>query len=296
MIKNKILIAGGSGNIGRPLCKRLYKNQNVTTLVNSSKKREKSCIALNLLDDKKTKDFINCKNKFDILIFLVGLAHKKGEKSNYEEFNNVNFITLKNLIEAFEECNKVPDKIIFTSTISIYGERLSINSYTENTIPEPRSPYAITKLNAENFLRKKFDSKCWILRLAPVYSEEFKLNISRRTKIAGQNFLIGNGKVKLSLCHLNNIISAMENIIAGEISSGTYNLADDVIYSYNDLHRYQQNKYLIKLPIFIVKIFLSLGSAIKNNFLIENSIKLISDNIYPVEKITKQLALKYKIK
>ena len=146
------------------------------------------------------------------------------------------------------------------------------------------------------FLRKKFDSKCWILRLAPVYSEEFKLNISRRTKIAGQNFLIGNGKVKLSLCHLNNIISAMENIIAGEISSGTYNLADDVIYSYNDLHRYQQNKYLIKLPIFIVKIFLSLGSAIKNNFLIENSIKLISDNIYPVEKITKQLALKYKIK
>ena len=80
MIKNKILIAGGSGNIGRPLCKRLYKNQNVTTLVNSSKKREKSCIALNLLDDKKTKDFINCKNKFDILIFLVGLAHKKGEK------------------------------------------------------------------------------------------------------------------------------------------------------------------------------------------------------------------------
>lgn len=296
MIKNKILIAGGSGNIGRPLFKRLYKNQNVTILVNSSKKRDKSCIALNLLDDKKTKDFINCKNKFDILIFLVGLAHKKGEKSNYEEFNNVNFITLKNLIEAFEECNKVPDKIIFTSTISIYGERLSIKSYTENTIPEPRSPYAITKLNAENFLRKKFDSKCWILRLAPVYSEEFKLNISRRTKIAGQNFLIGNGKVKLSLCHLNNIISAMENIIAGEISSGTYNLADDVIYSYNDLHRYQQNKNLIKIPIFIVKIFLSLGSAIKNNFLIENSIKLISDNIYPVEKITKQLVLKYKIK
>ena len=153
---------------------------------------------------------------------------------------------MKNLIEAFEECNKVPDKIIFTSTISIYGERLSIKSYTENTIPEPRSPYAITKLNAENFLRKKFDSKCWILRLAPVYSEEFKLNISRRTKIAGQNFLIGNGKVKLSLCHLNNIISAMENIIAGEISSGTYNLADDVIYSYNDLHRISTEQILNK--------------------------------------------------
>ena len=42
MIKNKILIAGGSGNIGWPLCKRLYKNQNVTILVNSSKKVKKA--------------------------------------------------------------------------------------------------------------------------------------------------------------------------------------------------------------------------------------------------------------
>ena len=296
MIKKKILIAGGSGNIGKPLCEHLYKNENVTILVNSSKKSDKSCIGLNLLDDEKTKDFVNSTNKFDILIFLVGLAHKKGKKSNYEEFNNVNFITLKNLIEAFEECNKVPDKIIFTSTISIYGERLSIKAYTEKTKPEPKTPYAITKLNAEKFLKKKFPSKCWILRLAPVYSDKFKLNITRRTKIAGQNFLIGNGKVKLSLCHLNNIISVMENIIAGEISSGTYNLADDVIYSYNDLHKYHQNKFLMRVPIFIVKIFLLFGSAIKNNFLIENSIKLISDNIYPVEKIAKQLVLKYKIK
>ena len=119
MIKN---VYGGSGNIGKPLCEHLYKNENVTILVNSSKKSDKSFIGLNLLDDEKTKDFANSTNKFDILIFLVGLAHKKGEKSNYEEFNNVNFITLKNLIEAFEECNKVPDKIIFTSTISIYGE------------------------------------------------------------------------------------------------------------------------------------------------------------------------------
>ena len=52
----------------------------------------------------------------------------------------------------------------------------------------------------------------------------------------------------------------------------------------------------MRVPIFIVKIFLLFGSAIKNNFLIENSIKLISDNIYPVEKIAKQSVLKYKIK
>ena len=96
-----IFFAGGSGNIGKPLCEHLYKNENVTILVNSSKKSDKSFIGLNLLDDEKTKDFANSTNKFDILIFLVGLAHKKGEKSNYEEFNNVNFITLKNLIEAF---------------------------------------------------------------------------------------------------------------------------------------------------------------------------------------------------
>ena len=232
MIKNRLLIAGGAGNIGRPLFDTLVGKENITILVNNSKPLNENFITLNLLDFEKTTKFVLESEKYNILIFLVGLAHKKGKKSDFEEFNNLNFMTLKNLTDAFVKYDKVPSKIIFASTISIYGERISINSYTENISCKPRTPYAITKLKAENYLRKNFDSKYWILRLAPVYSSVFKLNIDRRTKIAGKNFLVGDGNVKLSLCHQNNIISVIESIIQGEISFGTYNLSDRKIYTY----------------------------------------------------------------
>ena len=296
MIKNRLLIAGGAGNIGRPLFDTLVGKENITILVNNSKPLNENFITLNLLDFEKTTKFVLESEKYNILIFLVGLAHKKGKKSDFEEFNNLNFMTLKNLTDAFVKYDKVPSKIIFASTISIYGERISINSYTENISCKPRTPYAITKLKAENYLRKNFDSKYWILRLAPVYSSVFKLNIDRRTKIAGKNFLVGDGNVKLSLCHQNNIISVIESIIQGEISFGTYNLSDRKIYTYKDLHDYQKNDRFLKIPKFIIWLLLLSGKIIKNNFLIENSIKLISDNIYPSKKIARQKILSYEIK
>tara|TARA_B110000008_G_scaffold277575_1_gene319187 strand:- start:850 stop:1740 length:891 start_codon:yes stop_codon:yes gene_type:complete len=296
MKKNKVLIAGGGGNIGRPLYDSLCKKENITMLVNNSKPLSGDYINLNLLDFEKIINFVKNNKKFDVLIFLVGLAHKKGKKSDFEEFNSLNFITLKNLTDIFIKYDKVPSKIIFTSTISVYGERLNIDSYTEDVLPRPKTPYAITKFKAEEYLRNKFDSSYWILRLAPVYSSSFKLNINRRTKIIGRNFLVGDGNVKLSLCHQNNIISIIESIIAGEIDSGTYNLSDEKIYTYIDLHEYQKNDYFFKIPKFIVKFYLFIGKIIKNNFLIENSIKLISDNIYPSEKIARQKILIHKIK
>ena len=252
MIKNRLLIAGGSGNIGRPLYETFVGKENITILVNNSKPINENCTTLNLLDFEKTKKFVKGSEKYDILIFLVGLAHKKGKKNDFEEFNNLNFMTLKNLTDAFVKHDKVPSKIIFASTISIYGERLKIDSYTEDVLPRPKTPYAITKFKAEEYLRNKLDSSSWILRLAPVYSSVFTLNIDRRLKIAGKNFLVGDGNIKLSLCHQNNIISVIESIIAGEISFGTYNLSDRKIYTYKDLHDYQKNDRFLKIPKFAI--------------------------------------------
>ena len=71
---------------------------------------------------KNIEVFIENNNKYDTCIFLVGLAHRKGEKSDYQEFNSINFKTFKNLLDTFVKYKKIPNKIIFASTISIYGE------------------------------------------------------------------------------------------------------------------------------------------------------------------------------
>ena len=69
-------------------------------------------------------------------------------------FKSINYNTLSNLVVALEKKSKMPDKIIFASTISVYGEKLNIDVYHENSSLNPKSPYAKTKVMAEKYLRK----------------------------------------------------------------------------------------------------------------------------------------------
>ena len=73
------------------------------------------------------------------------------------------------------------------------------------------------------------------IRLAPVYSNEFRLNIKRRTEIFGLKYKVGNGKNRLSLCKIENIYKVIVGIIANDIPSGTYNISDKVAYTFEDL-------------------------------------------------------------
>jgi len=187
----------------------------------------------------------------------------------------------------------LPRKLIYVSTISVYGEKLKTDVYNENINPEPCTPYAISKHMAEKYLFDNYKSDYWILRLAPVYSDEFLLNIDRRTKVLNRFYRVGSGQNKLSLCNLKNIFSSVEGIVQGKIKNGTYNLSDNVIYNYNDLLKTQNAQSTIHIPIFVVKIIYYFGKLIKNNFLIENSIKLISTNLYPSDKMCEYLTINY---
>jgi len=235
-----------------------------------------------------------CSNP-EILIFLVGLAHAKGKGRDLPEFEKVNYKTLVNLLTALNAVGKTPDKIIFASTVSVYGERYSQNRYNETLEPNPFSPYAVTKLKAEKYLLDNFGNKSWILRFAPVYSYNFLLNINRRTKLGNRFYKIGKGVKKLSLCNIENIMTTVEGIIDGNVPVGVYNISDPVAYSYNDLLNHQRESFVFRVPIFAIRLLYILGRITKNIFLKENSTKLITDNIFPSDKIQKYIKLNHTI-
>ena len=151
-----------------------------------------------MTDWKETYQCIEKLPKIDALIFLVGLAHKKGIGKEIDEFRKVNSQTLVNLLSALKEQAKLPNKIIFASTISVYGETKSQNIYLEDSVKKPFSPYAITKLESEDYLLSNFPTQSWILRFAPVYASNFQLNINRRTKTGNRFYKVGKGTKKLS--------------------------------------------------------------------------------------------------
>ncbi len=292
---DKILIAGASGKIGSYLLNQLNQNYSVKALGRSLNNNTKDKFSVNLLIEEDVFSFVNNYEGCDVLIFLVGLAHKKGEKSDINEFRLFNKQTLVNLLSAFTKFKKTPKKIIFSSTISVYGQSLNDYSFKENDTTSPYSPYAISKLEAENYLCKHFGDRSYILRLAPVYSNNFFLNINRRVRFCSINYIVGKGLTKISMCNMENIVFAVKGILDNKVPSDIYNISDTTTYSYTDLHSWSNNKFLVPVPEIIVKIFYFFGFIINNIFLKENMAKLISSNLYPSKKFQQYTKLPYNL-
>lgn len=283
-ISKDILIAGSSGIIGSFLIKN--KNcKNIFFSISKSEKSNKNHFQLDLTEKSSVMDFCNHCKQFSTIIFLVGLAHNKGNSRELDLFEKVNYESLVNLLNCLKEVDKLPEKIIFASTISVYGERINKKFYHENLELKPLSPYAITKRKSESFLLKNYKTNTWILRFAPIYSNNFLLNIKRRTKLFSFYYKISDGKQKLSLCNIFNAKIVIDNIVNEKIPSGVYNVSDNKEYSYKNLLKLKNSRFVIFLPKIVIHIIYKVGLIFNNIFLIENSIKLMKDNIYPSKKI-----------
>jgi len=281
----KILIAGNKGYIGSHLYSQLVEQASITSIDYGNGLGEKDFINMDLTNIDNVNYFAeNCAH-FDVLIFLVGLAHAKGKGKDLPEFNKINYQTLVNLLSVLKSNNKIPDKIIFSSTISVYGEKYHQSVYGEDSGKKPFSPYAVTKLVAEQYLLDNFAAKSWILRFAPVYSSNFLLNINRRIRMGSKFYRVGKGSRKLSLCNIENIRVAVEAIIKDKVPAGIYNLSDKKEYTYNELLRWQKSNWVLPIPAFSVRLLYYLGKLFNSTFLKENSVKLISDNVFPSDKI-----------
>ncbi|MBI87380.1 MAG: hypothetical protein CMG63_04785 [Candidatus Marinimicrobia bacterium] len=291
-----ILILGASGNIGSYLSRKIAKEKfSVISTTFSSKKNHGKSIYLNLCDKGEVELFFKKFPKFEVIIFLVGLAHKKGKKSEFDAFRKHNTETLVITLETLKNQNKLPKKLIFASTISVYGEKIRREIYDEKTERCAESPYAITKIESENYLIENFKSISWILRFAPVYSENFTLNIDRRTRIHKFYYKVGNGDKKLSLCNIKNIEKSVFGIIDHKIPAGTYNISDLNAYSYEDLLAYKGAKKIIFVPKLLVQLIYYTSILFDNKFLYENSIKLISNNIFSSQKIQQYIKLPFNL-
>ena len=290
-MKLSILLAGANGMIGSFLYNSFNKDYSITALDYSKASIEENFSPLDLTQEADVETFAEKSPKFDALIFLVGLAHKKGKGKELDEFRRINKQTLVNLLSKLDEKNKLPEKIIFTSTISVYGEKINQSMYPEDSKKTPFSPYAVTKFEAEKYLLNNYSSQSWILRFAPVYSPDFQLNINRRTQSGNWFYKVGNGSKKLSLCNLENIGSVVEGILEDKVPAGIYNISDAKDYTYNDLLNYVNAKWVVRIPALLVKGFYYIGKMMNNIFLKENATKLISDNVFLSDKIRKYISL-----
>ncbi|MGF0108084.1 NAD-dependent epimerase/dehydratase family protein [Clostridium sp. SGI.024] len=295
----RIIITGVYGIVGSYLCNKLRNNHEIIGI--GKKQSWDGChkyYSCDISNKEGIKRIFNENKDVDFIIHCAAIAHNKGNDLSRDNFMKVNYEATKYLIELSNEILELKN-FIFVSTISVYGERLDKDIYIESDNCEPKSPYAVAKKLSEDYIIENCKSNYTILRLAPVYSKDFTLNIERRTKIKGIPYVVGNGKQKLSLCNIKNIYKSINYIIdnAEREINEIYNISDNTVYEFKDLLNFVDVKRKILFPKFAFKVLYIINSrTVKKQFIHENTIKLISDNIYSCKKINIKIKMKYGIK
>ena len=150
-----ILVTGGAGYIGSHVVKMLLeRGENVVIIDNLSRGHKESIPKgvpferADLLDFEGLSNSIK-KYSIDAVIHFAAFAYVGESVDNPQMYYSNNVVGSFNLINALKENNI--DKIVFSSTCSVYGNPLNI-PISESETPIPINPYAKTKFIIENIL------------------------------------------------------------------------------------------------------------------------------------------------
>jgi len=175
----KIFVTGGAGFIGRHLVDSLLQNNHDVTiyenLSNSSKENIENLLkrGVHLIEGDLT-DYDLLKKHLKTFDLVVHLAAKIDILESLEHPEITNRVNVEGTISLLRACveNNVKN-IVGASSAAIYGNP-EIVPVTEETIPNPVSPYGADKLSMEFYLRafsNAFDLNTISLRFFNVFGK-----------------------------------------------------------------------------------------------------------------------------
>lgn len=149
----KILITGGAGFIGSHLVEHYQDSAEVVVLdsLRSGYRRNLDGLRHRFIQgcvtDRLTVDA--AMEGCDLVFHLAAMVSVPESMAHPRECAETNVIGLLNVVEsATAACVK---KLVFASSAAVYGDNPTVPK-VETMIPEPKSPYAITKLDGEYYL------------------------------------------------------------------------------------------------------------------------------------------------
>jgi len=248
----KFFITGGAGFIGRHLIESLLENNHDVTIYedfsNSSEDNIKNICehgALVIHGDLSDYSLLEKSLKdFDFVIHLAAKIDILESITNPEITNKVNVQGTINILRACAKNNI--QNIIAASSAAIYGNP-EIIPVTEDSVPNPVSPYGADKLSMEFYLRafaNMYNLNTISLRFFNVYGKgqsnayagvitKFLKNIERNESIE----ILGNGNNTRDYVFIDDLIhgilQAIKNIQGQR--GNIYNLASGKSTSVNDL-------------------------------------------------------------
>jgi len=207
-MKNKILITGADGNLGKQIIDVMCK-LNYNYLGISRTKSRHNIIKCDITKSKQISKII-IKFKPNIIIHLAGPGGNVECQNDPKNAIAVNVLGTLNILEASKKINS---KIIFASTREVYGN--STKKISENMELKPKNINGITKMLAENLIlsySKENKNQYIILRFTNFYGEVYvNKGISGMIKksISGEKILVLGGQQKIDLIHFDDAVKSI---------------------------------------------------------------------------------------
>lgn len=153
----KFLVTGGAGFIGSHIVEKLVKEKYYVRVLDnfSSGKKENlkevaSRIDLITGDIRSSQTCLKATKDIDFVLHQAALRSVPKSLNNPQEYNEVNIQGVLNLLQASSE-NKIK-LFVLASSSSIYGDVKAFPE-KENFLPQPISPYALSKLAGEHYCK-----------------------------------------------------------------------------------------------------------------------------------------------
>jgi nucleoside-diphosphate-sugar epimerase len=258
-----ILLTGANGFLGRTIKKHLDEKKILYSTLGKSN--------ANILCDLKKPIEINLQN-FELIIHAAGKAHSiPNTISETKDFFDVNVNGTLNLLNGLEMMSDLPKKLVYISSVSVYGLINGLNINEENPLLAI-DPYGQSKIEAELILKKWCEDHnviCTILRLPLIVGSNPPGNLGSMIKAIknGYYFNIAGGNAKKSMVLASDIANYI--LKAAEVG-GTYNLTDGIHPSFNEFSKsISQNlgkSFVPNMPHFIAYFLAKFGDLLGNNF------------------------------
>ena len=233
----KILVTGGAGFIGSNIVEHFHTTDDVVVLdsLRSGFERNLAGFRATFIRGSVTdKSMVEkAAQGVDYIFHLAALVSVPESVENPNETVDINVHGTLNVLDAARTHGV--KKVVISSSAAIYGDNPTVPK-VESMIPEPKSPYAITKLDAEYYAKmytSEFATPVVCLRYFNVfgprqnpksqYAAAVPIFIDRA--IRNQDITIyGDGEQTRDFVYVEDVVAA--NVLAARSdATGVYNIA-----------------------------------------------------------------------
>lgn len=222
-MKKRVLIVGAGGFIGGFIAREaLNRGFDTWVAVRESTSRrwlDDERLQFLVLDYDNETSMVDAMNNtlpegevWDFIVYNLGAT----KCVNFADFNRINYLYLRSFSEALRKSQKMPQRLLFISSLSALGpgDEKSYEPLTNCTIPNPNTRYGVSKIKAETFLETCADIPWTIFRPTGVYGPHEKDYLMMIKSIDSHwDFGVGFRKQLLTFIYVEDLVNAIFDAI-----------------------------------------------------------------------------------